>query len=148
MNEKTFSKVIAENRKARFEYFIEDVLECGMVLLGSEVKSLKSGGISFADAYAKIEKGEVFLIGLHIPVYPFATLHNHEPNRVRKLLLNRSEITKLKRKTDEKGYTLVPVRIVNKEGKIKCELGLGKGKKNYDKRETIKKRDLERDMSR
>ncbi len=139
---------IAINRKARFNYFVEDSLECGIELQGTEVKSVKDSKISFSDSYARIENSELWLIGLHISQYSHGNIHNHNPDRKRRLLAHKKEIKKLKRKIDEKGYALIPVRFYLKNGLVKIELGICKGKKLYDKRNDIKKRDIERDIDR
>jgi SsrA-binding protein len=141
-------KNIATNRKARHEYSILNVYEAGIVLKGTEVKSLRRGKASLADSYANLKDGEVWLIGLHINPYEQGNINNHDPLRDRKLLLNRSEIRRLIGKVKEKGLTLIPLRLYFKNGKVKVELALAKGKKSYDKRETIAKRDFERDQER
>jgi SsrA-binding protein len=141
-------KIIAENRKARFNYFIEDEFEAGMVLKGTEVKSLRLGQAHLKDAYAKIENGEVFVYQMHIGPYPFAYYDNHEPLRIRKLLLHKREIKRLYGKVNEKGFTLVPLKVYFKAGKAKMTLALAKGKRQYDKRETIRRRDEKREMER
>jgi SsrA-binding protein len=138
-----------KNRSAYHEYFIEDKFEAGLVLQGTEVKSLRAGKASFNDSYCIIDKGEVFIKSLHIAEYSHGTVNNHDPVRLRKLLLNKKEIRKLENKLKERGYTIVPLRIFfNGKGFAKLEIGLGKGKKLYDKRETIKQRDVEREMKR
>jgi SsrA-binding protein len=135
------------NRQAYYEYFIEDKYEAGMVLTGTEVKSLRAGRASFNDSYCYINKGELWLKSLHIAEYSHGTVNNHEPLRERKLLLNKKEIKKIESKIKEKGITVVPLRIFfSEKGLAKIELGLGKGKKLYDKRETIKQRDTQREM--
>jgi len=137
------------NRSAFFEYAIEDKYVAGMVLTGTEVKSLRDGRASFNDSFCIIHKGEVILKSLHIAPYKFGTIHNHDPLRDRKLLLNRREIKKLEAGIKEKGYTIIPLRIFfSEKGLAKIEIGLGKGKKLYDKRESIKQRDTERDLRR
>jgi SsrA-binding protein len=141
-------KIIAENRKARFNYFIEVEFEAGMVLKGTEVKSLRLGQAHLKDAYAKIENGEVFVYQMHIGPYPFAYYDNHEPLRIRKLLLHKREIKRLYGKVNEKGFTLVPLKVYFKAGKAKMTLALAKGKRQYDKRETIRRRDEKREMER
>jgi SsrA-binding protein len=141
-------KIIAENRKARHEYTIEETIEAGMVLLGTEVKALRGGRANLKDSYAKIKDGEVFVLQLHISPYPFAYYGNHDPLRPRKLLLHQAEINKLYGKVNEMGYTLVPLQLYFKKGKAKLKLGLAKGKKLYDKRESIRKRDENRDLDR
>ncbi|HHT72336.1 MAG TPA: SsrA-binding protein SmpB [Firmicutes bacterium] len=135
---------IAENRKARHDFHIEETIEAGIALQGTEVKSLRLGRVNLRDSFAKVEKGEVFLHGLHISPYEQGNRFNHDPLRVRKLLLHRREIRRLIGKTREEGYTLVPTKLYFKNGKCKVELALAKGKKLYDKRDTIAKRDAER----
>ena len=141
------NKPIATNRRARHDYDVLDTFECGIVLVGSEVKSLRDGKASLQDAYAMVRGEEVFLWGVHIPPYPQAALQNHEPTRVRKLLLHKKEIRKLIGKTAEKGLTLVPMRMYFKGNKVKVEIGVAKGKKHYDKRESLAKREAEREMA-
>ena len=141
-------KIIAENRKARHEYFIEDRFEAGLVLKGTEVKSLRRGRANLKDSYARIKNGELFVHQLHISPYPFAYYDNHDPLRIRKLLLHKHEIKQLYGKMNERGYTLVPLRLYFREGKVKMELALAKGKRQYDKRETIRRRDEQRDLER
>jgi SsrA-binding protein len=141
-------KIVAENRKARYNYFIEDTYEAGMVLLGTEVKSLRLGRINLKDSYARIKKGEVFVHQIHIGMYPFASHNNHEPLRKRKLLLHKYEIKKLYGKANEKGYSLIPLKVYFSHGKAKLTLALAKGKRKYDKRETIRRRDEQRDLDR
>ena len=141
-------KIIAENRKARFNYTITETIECGIELQGTEVKSVKSGNISFPDSFALIENNEVFLQNLHISEYSFSSIFNHDPDRKKKLLLHKDEIKRLKRKVDEKGVTLVPLDFYLKRGLVKVTLGLCKGKKLFDKRADIKDRDVKRDMER
>lgn len=139
---------IAENRRARHDYTISDTWECGIVLLGSEVKSLRERRLNFSDAYAILKGGEVFIIGLTIEPYKFSTLFNHEPTRTRKLLLNRREIKKIEREIAKKGSTLVPLKMYFKDGKAKLLIGIGTGKTSVDKREDLKKRDSEREVAR
>ena len=141
-------KTVAENRKARYDYFIEDTYEAGMVLLGTEVKSLRLGKINLKDSYARIKNGEVFVYQMHIDVYPFATHNNHEPLRKRKLLLHKYEIKKLYGKANEKGYALIPLKVYFSRGKVKLTLAVAKGKRKHDKRETIRRRDEQRDLER
>ena len=141
-------KIIATNRKARHNYHISDEIEAGIVLVGTEVKSIREGRVNLKEAYADIKNNEVFLRNLNVTPYPYAYYDNHDPKRARKLLLHRREIDRLTVKLKERGFTLVPLKIYFKNGKIKVQLGLAKGKKLYDKRETIKKRDVERDMNR
>ncbi|MGD8836409.1 MAG: SsrA-binding protein SmpB [Desulfobacteraceae bacterium] len=141
-------KIIADNRKARHDYFIEDKIEAGLVLKGTEVKALRQGRANLKDAYAKIKKGEAYLHQMHISPYPFAYYDNHDPLRVRKLLLHSYEIRKLTGKLTERGYALIPLRLYFREGKVKVMLGLAKGKRQYDKRETIRRREEKRDLAR
>ena len=141
-------KKIAENRKARYDYIIEDSIECGIALVGTEVKCVKAGNLSFPDAFAEIIKGEVWVKGLHIAEYSYSSVFNHNPDRAKKLLLHRDQIKRLARKVDEKGYTLIPLDFYLKNGRVKVTLGVCKGKKAYDKRETIKARDNDRLMAR
>lgn len=141
-------KHIADNRKARFNYFIEDEYEAGIVLKGTEVKSMRNGKVNIKDAYAKIQNDEVFLYQMHIGVYAFAYYENHDPLRVRKLLLHKREIEKLYSKVNEKGLSLIPLQVYFVNGKVKVKIALAKGKHLYDKRETIKKRDAQRDFDR
>ncbi len=141
-------KIIAENRKARHEYFIEDRFEAGMVLKGTEVKSLRQGRANLKDSYARIKKGEVYIHQLHISPYPFAYYDNHDPLRVRKLLMHKHEIKQLYGKINERGHTLVPLRLYFRDGKVKLELALAKGKHQHDKRDTIRRRDEQRDLER
>ncbi len=138
-----------KNRQASFEYFIDSRYEAGMVLLGTEVKSLREGKVSFNDSYCISHKGEVWLKSLHIAEYSHGTVNNHEPLRDRKLLLQKREIKKIEAKLKEKGYTLVPLRIFfNEKNLAKIEIGLAKGKKMHDKRESIRQKDVEREMKR
>lgn len=139
---------IARNRKARFNYEIVDTFEAGIVLVGSEVKSLRQKKVSIQEAYARIEKGEVFLTGMNISVYDKANRFNHDPLRERKLLLHRQEIKRLIGKVQERGFTLIPLRLYFKRGRAKIELGLAKGKARYDKRRDIQKRDMDRELER
>jgi SsrA-binding protein len=141
-------KIIAVNRKARFNYLIEESFECGIELLGTEVKSVKAGHLSFPDAFADVKDGEVWVRNLHIAEYVYSSLFNHDPDRQKRLLLHKQEIKRIRRKVDEKGYTLVPLKFYLKKGRVKVELALCKGKKFVDKRETIKTRDTERDLRR
>ena len=143
-----YIKRIATNKKAYHHYHIEAEYEAGMVLVGSEVKSIREGRVSFQDAYADIKNGEVYLRQLHISPYKYAYNANHDSLRTRKLLLHRYEIRRLIGKIREKGYTLVPLKIYFKNDRIKVLIGLGKGKKLYDKREAIKQKDLKRDLDR
>lgn len=146
--EKKKKKIITDNRKARFNYHILDKFEAGMVLLGTEVKSLRTGRAHLKDAYARIVNGEVFVHQMHIGPYPFAYFDNHNPLRTRKLLLHDYEIKKLYSKVNEKGFSLVPLNLYFKDGKVKMTLALAKGKQSHDKRDSIKKRDEQRDFDR
>jgi len=148
MAESQEEKNVTVNRKARFEYAILQTLEAGIVLQGTEVKALRQGKANLVDSYAQLMRNEVWLVGAHISEYTQGNINNHDPIRTRKLLLNRSEIRKLIGKVKEKGLTLVPLRIYFKNGKVKVEIALAKGKKVYDKRETIAKRDFNRDQER
>ena len=141
-------KMICVNRKARFDYTISETIEAGLVLQGTEVKSLRDGKADLKDAYADVQAGEVFLLHAHIDVYEQANRFNHDPVRPRKLLLHKQEIRRLIGKTQEKGLTLIPTRMYFSNGKAKVELGLAKGKKQYDKREDVKRRTAERDIQR
>jgi SsrA-binding protein len=137
------------NKKAYFEFYIEDKYVAGMVLKGTEIKSLRAGKASFNDSYCIFDKGELFVKSLHISEYAFGTYINHEPLQERKLLLNKRELKKLESKIKEKGYSIIPLKIyLNEKGFFKMEIGLGKGKKIYDKRETIKERESDRDVKR
>jgi SsrA-binding protein len=146
--QKNATKIIAVNRKARYDYFIEDEYEAGMVLKGTEVKSLRLGKANIKDSYARVIDGEVFVYQLHIGPYPFAYYGNHDPLRTRKLLLHRQEIKRLYSKVNEKGHTLVPLKLYFKGGKVKLSIALAKGKRRYDKREAIKRRDEQRELAR
>lgn len=141
-------KLVAQNRKARHDYLIDDVYECGMVLTGTEVKALRAGRASLIDGFAQITSGEAFLHNVHIPEYTEGTWNNHTPRRTRKLLLHRSEIAKLQQVTRESGFTLVPLSIYFKDGRAKVEVAVGRGKKNYDKRQTLMERQAKREADR
>ncbi|OPZ57874.1 MAG: SsrA-binding protein [Synergistetes bacterium ADurb.Bin520] len=141
-------KVLADNRKARFDYTVDETLECGIVLQGTEVKSMKAGKFAFADAYARVRDGELWLIGFSITPYDHAAIFNHTPDRERKLLAHSAEIKRLERKTEEKGFTLIPLKVYLKKGIVKIDLGICKGKKGYDKRQDIKDKDLRREAER
>jgi SsrA-binding protein len=138
-------KLIAQNRKARYDYHIDDVFEAGLVLVGTEVKSLRAGRATLGDGFAEIHDGEAFLHGVHIPEYTQGTWTNHEPRRVRKLLLNRHEIDKIDAKVKERGFTLVPISMYFKDGRAKVEIGLARGKKTYDKRHSLAERQANRE---
>ncbi|WP_099352524.1 SsrA-binding protein SmpB [Fredinandcohnia onubensis] len=141
-------KVIAQNKKANHDYFIEETYETGIVLQGTEIKSLRNGRANLKDSYARVHNGEVFLYNMHISPYEQGNRYNHEPLRTRKLLLHKKEINKLIGLTKEEGYALVPIKIYLKNGYAKLLLGLGKGKKKYDKREDLKKKEAKRDIER
>jgi len=141
-------KTVCVNRQARHNYSIEETYEAGLVLLGSEVKSLREGKANLKDSYARIQRDEAFLVNTHISPYPGANQFNHEPTRTRKLLLHQREIERLTGKTKERGLTLVPLRLYFKNGRAKVELGLARGKKLYDKRQTLRKKAAEREVER
>ncbi|MXY23792.1 MAG: SsrA-binding protein SmpB [Acidobacteria bacterium] len=138
-------RLIADNRKARHDYHISDVYEAGIVLLGTEVKAIREGRVNLRDSYGRIEAGEIFLHGLHVSPYSHRGYSEHEPLRRRKLLLTKREIHKLTGKAVERGFTLVPVRMYFKRGLVKVALGVAKGKKAHDKRETIRRRQIDRE---
>ena len=138
-----------KNRSAYHEFFIDNKYEAGMILLGTEVKSMREGKVSFNDSYCIFDKGELFVKSLHIAEYNFGNIHNHQPMQERKLLLQKKELKKLENKIKEKGYTIIPLKIfISEKGFAKMEIGLGKGKKIFDKRETIKARETDRDVKR
>ena len=139
---------IASNRKAYHDYSIEDTWEAGVVLTGTEVKALRAGRASLVDGFAEVEGGEVWMVGVHIAEYSQGTWTNHAPRRRRKLLLHRSEIDRIERKISEKGFTLVPLSLYFKDGRAKVEIGLARGKRQYDKRQTLAEKDARRDMER
>lgn len=141
-------KIIAQNRKARHDYAVEDSYECGVELLGTEVKSVRDGRFSFPDAWAEVLDGEVWMRGFKIAENPFSSIFNHDPDRKKRLLLHKEEIKRIARKVEEKGYTLIPLSFYLKGGRLKVELGLCKGKKQYDKRADIRDRDVKRDVAR
>ena len=141
-------KIICFNRKARFNYFLNDLLEAGIVLKGSEIKSIREGKVNIADSYAIEKNGEIFLINSHIPIYKEASYTNHNPTNERKLLLNKKEINKLIGKVNIEGFSLIPTKMYFKKGKAKIEIAVAKGKKQYDKRENKKNRDWNRDKAR
>ena len=150
MKRKTYSglKIICLNRKAGFNYFFNELIEAGIVLKGSEIKSVRSGKVNIADSYAVEKNGEIFLINSHIPIYKQASYSNHNPYSERKLLLNMKEIKKLIGSINEDGFTLIPTKMFFKKGKAKIEIAIAKGKKHYDKRHTKKTRDWNREKSR
>ena len=145
---KTGLKIISLNRKAKFNYFFKEFFEAGIVLSGSEVKSLRNGKVSIADAYAYDNHGEMFLVNSHIPSYKESSYNNHDPKRNRKLLFRKREINKLIGRINREGFTLIPTKLYFKKGKAKIEIAVAKGKKQYDKRHTKKKRDWEREKAR
>jgi SsrA-binding protein len=142
------NKVICRNRRATHEYELLEKIEAGIVLTGTEVKSLRDGKAMLEDAYGKLEKGELWLMGCEIPEYVQGTYNNHKPKRPRKLLLHRREVSKLGEKSTQKGFTIVPLQLYFKEGKVKVEIAIGKGKQTHDKRESLKKADAKREMQR
>lgn len=147
--EKEGRKIIAENRRARHEYFVEDVIEAGLVLTGTEVKALREGKANIAESYASPEDGAIWLINANIPEYSAGNRENHEPKRKRKLLLHKREIARLAQAVERKGYTLTPLKLYfNERGRAKLELGLAQGKKIHDKRDTSKERDWNRQKQR
>jgi SsrA-binding protein len=141
-------KIIAVNRRARHDYTVDDRIECGIELMGTEVKSFRDGKISFPDAWAEAVEGEVWLRSLRVAENPFSSIFNHDPDRKKKLLLHREEIKRLRRRVEEKGYTLIPLSFYFKKGRVKVELGLCKGKKAFDKRADIRERDVRREVER
>lgn len=141
-------KSLARNRRAFHEYTVDEKLEVGIALQGTEVKSMRAGSFSFSDSYARVKQQELWLVGLHISEYSHGNLFNHEPLRDRKLLAHHEEIDRLRRRVDERGLTLVPLEFYLKQGKVKLELGVCRGKKLHDKRETLKQKAQERDMDR
>ena len=147
-DKKSDSKTIADNRKARHDYFVEEVYEAGVELFGTEVKSLRAGTVNLKDSYCEIDGGEMFALGVHISPYEQGNIFNRDPLRPKKLLLHKSEINKLTGLVSREGYTLVPLSLYFKGSRVKMAVGLCKGKKLYDKRESIAKRDAERDIDR
>ncbi len=141
-------KIIAQNKKARFDYFVDESFECGVVLEGTEVKSVKEGSVSFADSFAEIVNGELWMRNFHISEYKYSSVFNHNPDRPKKLLMHKEELKRIQRKADEKGYTLIPLDCHLKNGLVKITLGVCKGKKQFDKRAAIKERDVNRDLRR
>tara|TARA_Y100000590_G_scaffold164910_2_gene188849 strand:+ start:6860 stop:7330 length:471 start_codon:yes stop_codon:yes gene_type:complete len=140
-------KIISNNRKAKFNYFFKEFFEAGIVLNGSEVKSLRSGKANISESYAFDNRGEIFLINSHIPLYKESSYNNHDPRRNRKLLLNKKEINKLLGRINREGYTLIPTKLYFKKGKAKVEIAVAKGKKQYDKRQVKKRRDWDREKA-
>ncbi|MEU4231194.1 SsrA-binding protein SmpB [Nonomuraea sp. NPDC026600] len=148
MPRETGRKVVAQNKRARHDYHVEDTFEAGLVLQGTEVKSLREGRASLADGYASIDSGEAWLFNVHIPEYTQGTWTNHAARRKRKLLLHRKEIDKLAAKTKEGGLTIVPLSLYFKDGKAKIEIGIARGKKDWDKRQTLSEQQAKREMAR
>jgi SsrA-binding protein len=141
-------RLVCQNKKAYHDYEILETVEAGIVLLGTEVKSLREGRANLRDSYAKVKKGEVFIYGLHISPYSHATFDNHDPERIRKLLLHHHEIKRLTGKTQERGFSLIPLKVYFSKSKVKVELALAQGKKLYDKRESIKRKEETRELAR
>ena len=141
-------KPIAQNRKARHEYFIEDTYECGIELVGTEVKSIRAGKVNLKDSYAQVKAGQAYVIGMHVSPYEQGNIFNRDPFRSRRLLLHKREIQKLQALSQADGYSLIPLQLYFKDGRVKLELAVAKGKKLYDKRHTLAERDAKRDMER
>ncbi len=141
-------KVLAQNKKARHDYFVEDTLECGIALQGTEVKSIRNGQFNLKDSYAQVKNGELLLVGMHVSPYAQGNIYNHDPFRTRKLLAHKREIVRLGREQQTEGMSLVPLSLYLKDGKVKVELAVAKGKKLYDKRHSIAARDAGREMER
>ena len=139
-------KIISENRRARHDYFLENNIECGIVLQGTEIKSMRCHSVNISDSYVVIKNGEAFILNMDIAPYDKGNIYNHDAKRTRKLLLHKREILKLKSKVETKGYTLIPTKVYLSSGKAKIEIALAKGKKDYDKRETEKQRDIKREI--
>lgn len=148
MPERKFNTTLAENRKARHDYTVLDSLECGIRLSGTEVKSVRRGGVSLAGSYGAVLKGELWLVGADIAAYEFGNRFNHDPKRDRKLLVHAKEVRELKMKTEAKGLTLVPLKLFLKHGKVKVDLGVCRGKQLHDKRDALKKKSMARDLER
>ncbi len=147
-NKKSSNKTLAENRKARHDYFIEESMEAGIELVGTEVKSIRAGKCNLKDSYAEIKNSEIFICNMHISPYEQGNIFNKDPLRNRKLLLHKNEIIKLQQYTAQQGYTLVPMSLYLKHGRVKVNLAVAKGKKNYDKRNSMLERDAKRDIDR
>ena len=148
MTEKKFNPVFAENRRARHDYTVLETIECGIVLSGTEVKSCRTGGVSLAGAYGAVLGDELWLVGADVAVYKFGNRFNHKPKDSRKLLVHAKEVRELKLKTEAKGLTLIPLKLYLKHGRVKLELGVCRGKAQHDKRETLKKKAIARDLER
>lgn len=147
-NKERKNRTLAENRKARHDYFIEEVYEAGIELIGTEVKSIRMGKVNLKESYADIKNGEMFIVGMHISPYEMGNIYNKDPLRTRKLLLHKAEIEKLQRLSAADGYTLVPLSLYLKNGRVKLAIAVGKGKKNYDKRDTLLEKAHNRDVAR
>jgi len=141
-------KSVAQNRKARHEYFVEDTYECGIELVGTEVKSIRAGKVNLKDSYAQVKGGQAYIIGMHVSPYEQGNIYNRDPFRQRRLLLHKREILKLQALSQADGYSLIPIQLYLKDGLVKMELAVAKGKKLYDKRHTLAERDAQRDMDR
>ncbi len=141
-------RIICKNKRARFDFFIDETYEAGIVLTGTEVKSLRQGAVNLKDSYAKIKNEEIFLMDVHINPYTHGNRFNHDPDRPRKLLMHKRQIKRLYGKSQEKGFSLIPTRLYFKDGRVKVEIGLGKGKRAYDKRELLKRKTMEREVER
>ena len=139
-------KIICQNKKAHHDYFIEDTYECGIALMGTEIKAIRNGKVSINEAYCHVAKGEMLIEGMHIAKYEQGNIFNHDPDRTKKLLLHKREIIRLQSKVMREGYTLIPLVVYLVSGRCKVELGLAKGKKLYDKRETLKEKTIKRDL--
>lgn len=148
MPKKLGVKVLAQNKKAYHEYFIDDKYECGIALVGTEVKSIRMGKVNLKDSYAKVKKNEVFVVGMHVSPYEMGNIFNRDPFRERKLLLHKSEIRKLQKASQVEGYSLIPLSLYLKNGIVKMEIAIAKGKKMYDKRSDMAKRDAQREIER
>ena len=148
MADRKFNPVFAENRKARHDYAVLDTIECGIVLTGTEVKSIRHGSVSLAGAYAAVLKGELWLVGADVAAYKFGNRFNHEPKSMRKLLVHAKEVEELRLKTEAKGLTLVPLKVYLKGGRVKVAIGVCRGKQAHDKRDALKKKALKRDLER
>ena len=148
MKAKQFNPVFAENRRARHDYAVLDTVECGVVLTGTEVKSIRSGGVSLAGSYAAVLGGELWLLGCDIAAYKFGNRFNHEPKSMRKLLVHAKEVRDLQLKTEAKGLTLIPLKVFLKNGRVKVDLGVCRGKQLHDKRDALKKKAMRRDLER
>jgi SsrA-binding protein len=141
-------RVICKNKRAQFDFFIDEIYEAGIVLTGTEVKALRQGKGNLKDSYARVKNEEIYLMDAHISPYTHGNRNNHDPDRPRKLLMHKREIKRLYGKSREKGFTLIPTRMYFKDGKVKVEIGLGKGKRAYDKREVLKQKTIEREVER